>query len=770
MLRATLYHYEIAINTVKRILLAFAILALASSCNNTVETYTDWLYEYMPLPDSLHQSRSWWKANVAKTLEVRERMQWNIPEREFRHFVLPLRVNNESLDDFRTVYADTLCRRVQGMSLAEAALEINHWCHEQASYEPADARTSAPMATVRRGVGRCGEESVLTVAALRAAGIPARQVYTPRWAHTDDNHAWVEVWADGKWHFLGACEPAPTLDNAWFNGPVSQAMLLHTKVYGDYDGPEGVIQRTPCFTEINVTGGYVPTKNIIVTVVEIPDQVGDDAAVMAGSDRPSPVPGAEVGFTIYNYAEFYTVARYTTGSDGRASLETGMGDMYVWARKGDRFGYGVAWADSVTVILDHKVGERFSAEVIIEPPHENPIPTGATPEQEEANKLRLAAEDAIRDSHPHNNPDADAFLVAHGEEGQLLLDLISAKDRGDVSREVLEDALEGARGCTDPYILNPRVEIEPLLPFRREVLASGIAGQLRSADEVTRWVRDNIRLREGRNPQGLRTAPIAVWRSRLADAKARDIFCVALCRTLGFPARIDPVTGKLQYRTGELWADVRLSGDAAPEPAPQGTLRIVRELPAEYYRDFTISALNEDGPQLMEYDEGSTLQKAYSLDEGYYVLTSGTRFGPHIFVRQEFFPLPAGEDTYVPMILQNRDEPLPVIGKINIKDIPESSVHGDGLIIAVLGNRSDEPTNHAIRELDSLGPEKNIMTFSMHKAPGSLCRSLSSIGKPGLTLPVVAVCDDAGKVYYISKGYNPSLASSILPVIFQLRK
>ena len=32
----------------------------------------------------------------------------------------------------------------------------------------------------------------------------SRQVYTPRWAHTDDNHAWVEAWVNGKWYFLGA--------------------------------------------------------------------------------------------------------------------------------------------------------------------------------------------------------------------------------------------------------------------------------------------------------------------------------------------------------------------------------------------------------------------------------------------------------------------------------------------------------------------------------------------------------------------------------------
>jgi len=47
---------------------------------------------------------------------------------------------------------------------------------------------------------------------MRAVGIPARQVYTPRWAHTDDNHAWIEVWTGDRWHFMGACEPEAVLD------------------------------------------------------------------------------------------------------------------------------------------------------------------------------------------------------------------------------------------------------------------------------------------------------------------------------------------------------------------------------------------------------------------------------------------------------------------------------------------------------------------------------------------------------------------------------
>ena len=415
-------------NKIVRLILAAAVgTIMVMSCAEapSASDYVDWLYKYMPLPDSLQYDREYWKSNVAKTLEVRERMGWNVPEREFRHFVLPLRVNNETLDDFRTLYADTLCRRVEGMNLREAALEINHWCHEQARYQPSDARTSAPVATIRRGVGRCGEESVLAVAALRAAGIPARQVYTPRWAHTDDNHAWVEVWYDGKWWFMGACEPEADLNMAWFNAPVSRAMILHTKVFGDYDGPEDVISRTPCYTEINVIRGYVPARRSTVTVT------------LEGK----PVEGADVEFKIYNYAEFYTVAKYSTDATGKASLDMGCGDMLVWASKGDRFGFAVVSSESATVELDHFVGERFSCELDICPPVENPIVTSADEAAIELNAARLVAEDAIRASHDHSNSDYDEFMASAAPKVRECAERsLSAKDKGEIDYETLDDA------------------------------------------------------------------------------------------------------------------------------------------------------------------------------------------------------------------------------------------------------------------------------------------------------------------------------------------
>lgn len=222
----------------------------------------EFLYRSMPMSDYLMYPPEYHLRNIRASLKVREELPWakDVPEDIWRHFVLPARANNEYLDNFRSTYYEELRDRVKDMDMYDAALEVNHWLHEKVTYEPSDARTSAPMATIRTSKGRCGEESVLGVAAFRTVGIPARQVYTPRWAHTDDNHAWVEVWVDGKWHFLGACEPEPELDRAWFNAPASRGMLMHTRVFGDYEGPEQQISKSKGITEINVTDNYVPVR------------------------------------------------------------------------------------------------------------------------------------------------------------------------------------------------------------------------------------------------------------------------------------------------------------------------------------------------------------------------------------------------------------------------------------------------------------------------------------------------------------------------------
>ncbi|MDE6100595.1 MAG: transglutaminase-like domain-containing protein, partial [Paramuribaculum sp.] len=297
------------------------VTSLSTSAQSLREKSMDMLYRYMPAADSANYSREFFSHNVDLALKARSEMPWGskVPEREFLHFVVPVRVNNEDLDNHREVFYNELKDRVKNLSMKEAILEINHWCHEKVTYQPSDGRTHSPLASVSSAIGRCGEESTFGVAALRAMGIPARQVYTPRWAHTDDNHAWVEAWADGQWYFLGACEPEPVLNLGWFNAPASRGMLMHARVFGPYDGDEEILSTADGITDINVTDHYAPvdTLNVIVRDQEM-----------------NPIRDARVSFRIYNYAEFYPIATKLTGTDGSASVIAGRGDLLVWASDG----------------------------------------------------------------------------------------------------------------------------------------------------------------------------------------------------------------------------------------------------------------------------------------------------------------------------------------------------------------------------------------------------------------------------------------------------
>ncbi len=194
------------------------------------------LYAYMPYSDLADYNQEFFLKQVRAAFAAKERFSYaaSVPEELFRHFVLVYRVNNEDLDTARLYIQEQLAERLKGLSMYDAALEVNHWCHEHVAYRAADARTSAPLATMRTGLGRCGEESTFTVTAMRAVGIPARQCYTPRWAHCDDNHAWVEVWVDGQWYFLGACEPDAELNMGWFAVPGTRTMMVHSTVFGPY--------------------------------------------------------------------------------------------------------------------------------------------------------------------------------------------------------------------------------------------------------------------------------------------------------------------------------------------------------------------------------------------------------------------------------------------------------------------------------------------------------------------------------------------------------
>ena len=715
------------------------------------------LYAYMPLPDIADYSGDYHLNNVNYALKARIEMPWGktVPVREFLHFVLPVRVNNENLDNSREVFFNELRERVGGMTMYDAVLEVNHWCHEKVTYTPSDIRTSSPLATVRTAYGRCGEESTFTVAALRAVGIPARQVYTPRWAHTDNNHAWVEAWIDGKWYFIGACEPEPVLNLAWFNAPASRGMLMHTNVFGNYDGPEEVLSVTPCFTEINVTSNYAPVAK---TRVQVVDEAGN------------PVK-ATVEFKIYNYAEFYTAATKECDDNGRTSITSGLGDMVAWASLGGKFGFVKFTAGkdrNVTVVLDKAPGYTATLEMDITPPVERNTLPFVSERQAAENARRFAREDSIRAAYvstfitekkagmfaqylgfggQHERDIVNLLLKSRGNHETItdflattpreelalayyLLSVVSDKDLRDIPADVLDDHLWNTvrNGSYDEiyrnYILNPRVSNEMLTPYKKFFRSQFNSDERQFfAGDPQRWVnwcRTNIAVSSEWNPLSLCMSPKGVWDMRIADPHSRDIFFVAGARAMGIPARIDEVTGKTQYMPSPYkWADVDFEA-TVNENAPQGRLKLdftpTRYFDnPKYYSHFSISKIVDGRLQLLNYpEEGTTVDSHFRngtpMDAGDYLMMTGTRMADgSVQAHLTFFTVKEGEETVLNYVQRESDEELQVIGDFNSENLFYDlagersrsllSATGRGYYIIALVAPGSEPTNHFLRDV-----------------------------------------------------------------------
>ena len=766
------------------------------------------LYAYMPLADLTDYTTEYYLANVQSSLATRDEMGWNVPEREFRHFVLPIRVNNEDLDSARIVFSKEIKPRIKGMPMKDAILEVNHWCHEKLTYKPSDARTLSPLSSARSSLGRCGEESTFTVAALRSVGIPARQVYTPRWAHSDDNHAWVEAWADGTWYFLGACEPEAVLNLGWFNTPASRGLLMHTRVFGCYDGPEEKVMEGPNYTEINLIDNYAKTAKVDFIVKD---------------ESGAPVDSALVDFDIYNYAEFYPALAKYTDKEGRTFLTAGMGDMLAWASKDGKYGHSkVSFGkDSlVTIVITANHPDESESMMIVPPVGGANIPE-VTPEQRQENNARTAKEDEIRKSYmatfvqddgtpkgkflsksAGNHEVIEGFLSDHPDQRALdLLASLSEKDLVDVTREILEDSYQAKDA-----ILCPRVANEFLSPYKsffNSALTADQKKELSNPANLVKWVKDNITLVNDTKAWRITMSPIGVFKSKLADPRSREIFFVALARTLGIDARKDPVTGKVQYNTGE-WIDVDFES-AKETVTPKGTV-ILKYVPVGkltnpgYYSHFTISKIENGRTSLLTFDEGevdmgggvsweNVFKKGTTLDAGDYILVSGNRLSDgSVPVTLKKFSIKEGQTTTVDLVIEIPDNKLSVIGEFDSEtrywktagSEPVSILSSTGRGVYVVGflTPRHEPSVHAVNDiiaakegLQAWG--RPIMLLTSEEGLGWLkeyAPRMPSNVQYGIapkemlegTMPRVMIADTFNRVFFKTEGYTIGLGEQIL--------
>lgn len=590
------------------------------------------LFAYMPLNDLAEQSFDYFVASVKQAYATKV-LPWGakINDELFRHFVLPPRVNNEVLDNAREVFAQELLPRIKGLGMYDAVIEVNHWCREKIVYQPTDGRTTPPVQTVSRAYGRCGEESTVAVAALRSVGIPSRQVYVPRWAHTNSNHAWVEVWVDGQWYYLGACEPEPLLDRGWFTASASRAMLVNTYAYGplnpakDSQNKGEIISQNTCFTEVSNTSTYAPVKKAVVKVVDASD---------------NPVKDAFVSFQIFNGNSLSSMADRRTDEGGIAYLTTGLGTFIIeaYSRQGDKELYAarlysVPVLDTLTIVMDRDErlgsaqGEPAVADFRIIPPAETRFPVSLDADVQKVHDVRCTLDDSLRlayiatfrFSDVNQAKEFSASLVKDGlpaaMEGKLtellsqtlsngfevekflkltepehlslavqLLETVRIKDLQEISADIFKEYLFGVTRLGSVYkgdeifrqtILNPRLDNEIPWAYKArlwDVLTENgmIApgGNRETIEAVTKALaKITLVLQEEINPRNYTIAPVAVESFGMADAAAYAMYARALFHTAGIPTRLDALSGSLQIFTGGKWEHYKLLSEKEIVPA-----------------------------------------------------------------------------------------------------------------------------------------------------------------------------------------------------------
>ena len=883
------------------------ILRALAQCTKEEAQALTFLYSAMPISDLLDYPASLFFAYAKHGVFLWEEGPFagRVPEKLFANYVLHYRVNNEDIADTRGFFYDCLKNRInkrinncadnrmdkgrpdkegtdgktarEGSAMYDAVVEINYWCAEEATYRSTDARTQNPRTMYRAGIGRCGEESALAVTALRSMGIPARQVYAPLWSHCDDNHAWVEVWCDGEWFFLGACEPEQRLNLGWFNVPASRAMMVHSKWFGGEEPEETApTGRAGMAKVLNHLERYARTVRLTVKTVD---------------EKGRPVPWAKVDFQVLNQGSFGSVAVLYTGAGpedcGAAQLRTGFGDLYVTASacRGDAgtgfdAGAEILYGESLVSLRNIKEGEEAHCTIVLKscpecrdgwkeldfhapapcPVHEVTL----TQEQKLLGERRfLYAEERRRKKTKefYDSREAERALRRFdGEERALLEDILHnargnmaevvrfvewdavgwipagwqpggterwklevlkslrEKDYWDLKADVLTDccinALPHAGKLPDEiffrYLLCPRVADEMLRPCRAALengLEDAVKEAIRREPERLVEIVDGWMLSLPEREYGdLITSPLGCLRGGIGSRHSRDVFCVNLYRSLGIPARLNRLDGRMEYyRDGRFkWGDAL---QAAEKPDNQSAGLILcgsDSLKLSDWEHYSVERFEDGGFRRLWLEEELHRRKGHTLELDlkpgcYRILTVNRLQEGEQLAKMAVFTLEKGERRTVELSV--RELPLDgMLSRVEIADFALRTLEGNQKLLSALAGGGKalflwlevtrEPTEHILNELYDRREEFVSLDVPMYVVvraaenleDATLRRTLTalpvlapllddfgedyktlaeSLGQEAGKLPLAMILEGGRECVYSDAGYNVGLADTL---------
>ena len=745
-----------------------------------------WIYANSPLSDMANYDFDMFKKCAEHGVMLRETSPFakDLPEDIFLNYVLHIRVNEEELCDCRQLFHSLLADRVNHLSMHDAIIEANYWNCENVMYQLTDIRTISALGAYNSAYGRCGEESNFGVNVFRAIGIPARQIYTPRWAHCDDNHAWVEVYCDGNWYFLGACEPEEVLNKGWFTNASSRAMLIHSRCFGDIEGEE-IISKVGMASFLNNLKLYAVTKKITVVVKD---------------EEGNRVPGAQVAFGILNYSNIFNAAVMTADENGEASLTCGLGSLNIHVKKDGKYCEKLIFTPDqdvveITLKTEPIVHDEWQQFATIAP--KDQIVNGAKPteEQKELCQVKTTAANAKREQRVADMFDADkanaivakygysqkiynvlfdsrsnmanlvAFLEDENYDAQAkekLLLTLSKKDRRDVNIEILKEALDLTKDFTYEdedmfykYVVCPRAYYEPMCKSRQFILDFFTEEQKAAfkADPKSVWTYINETI--GFDPTieygQITTNPIGALTVKNASPLSKKILFVAICRALGIMSRINMLNQLAEYYVDGAFVPV--------EVLEKGNCTIIFEKEEDetflYYPDFSIGLLVNGEYQTLDLEnekwDGNQLKINVTSGE-YRVITDNRLPNGNLYANKYHFYLGEGETKTLKLekYQANLAEMLDnfALDEFKVYDEDGNVVLGSELTknkaILMWLEQGKEPTEHILNEmLDQEGDFQELPADIIFMINGKGALENAKVQKVLATFPKI-------KVYYDS--------------------
>ena len=187
----------------------------------------------------------------------------------------------------------------------------------------------------------------------------------------------------------------------------------------------------------------------------------------------------------------------------------------------------------------------------------------------------------------------------------------------------------------------------------------------------------------------------------------------------------------------------------------------------------------------------SAFEHPTPLDEGYYILTAGTRLEDGTaLTHSEFFTIKAGETIQVELVLRKPKTNIEVIGKLNFRP---DFIKTEGCYILGILDQGSEPTTHAMQDIAAFKKdfEKNgtpmFFVFNNNEEhekfilknftnlPNNIIYCVNKNISNNIikeintnnTLPIFILVNENNEVVFLRQGYTIGLGEQLLKTLLK---